>query len=61
MNISSTNFRVPDVINNFKIGQKNSITEIDNQQLGNQTGLINSQLKSAHPNLSYSILPQNNS
>lgn len=30
MNISSTNFRVPDMINNFKIGTKNSITEIDN-------------------------------
>jgi len=30
MNISSINFKVPDMGNNFKIGNKNSITEIDN-------------------------------
>ena len=30
MNISSINFKVPDMTNNFKIGTKNFISEIDN-------------------------------
>jgi len=30
MNISSTNIKVPDMVNYFKIGNKNLITEIDN-------------------------------
>ncbi len=30
MNISSINFKVPDMANNFKIGNKNSLSEIDN-------------------------------
>ena len=58
MNISSINFRVSDMTNSFKIGTKNSISEIDNQNL--VSGLTYPQNKSANPTQSSSILHQIN-